>query len=323
LPEDFGFVFLAHGSDYHWNETMRENVAALGKRYKIEFAFSMADQPTIERAVRRLEQRGARAIGVVRVFGLASSFKTGIENILGVHAEHMLAGENDAASRVVATPSGSRAAPLASASHGHGGHETGATPRIRSSALLATLGGMEDHRYFAQALLERAKALSKDPRRETIILTAHGAGDDASNDHWRQLLASLAEQMRQGGGANFRAIHFGTWREDWPDKRGPEIAAIRQHVEEASRDGGRSIVVPARMQGRGDEKTWLKDLSFELGSGFAPHPLFAQWFEEKIQESIAALRALQTRAGKPPPELCAPASAAAAPSANATPSRSL
>ena len=41
--EDVGVVFLSHGSDFNWNETMREAVQPLMKQYKIEFAFSMAD----------------------------------------------------------------------------------------------------------------------------------------------------------------------------------------------------------------------------------------------------------------------------------------
>lgn len=85
--EDLGVVFLAHGSDYHWNETMREAIASLTDRYQIEFCFSMADPPLVERAVRRLEQRGARGIVVVRVFGLADSFERNVKRALGLDVE--------------------------------------------------------------------------------------------------------------------------------------------------------------------------------------------------------------------------------------------
>lgn len=299
-PEDIGFVFLAHGADFHWNEIMRENIAPLTERYKIEFAFSMADQPSVERAVRRLERRGARAVVVVRVFGLAASFKSDVEHMLGIDADEALL----APSAAIPGPHahhGANAAP-AHSPHGHAGHggqdaaAAGPAPRIRSTALFATVGGMEDHRYFATALLERAKALAKEPARETVLLVAHGDGDDATNDHWRNLLESLAAQMRANGGAGFRAIKTGTWREDWPEKRAPEVAAIRPLVQDATRDSGRVIVIPARMQGRGGEVELLQGLTFELGAGFAPHPLFARWFEEKIQEGLSALGAAQTPA---------------------------
>ena len=290
--EDLGVVFLAHGSDYHWNETLRENVASLTNRYKVEFAFSMADQPLVERAVRRLEQRGARAIVVVRVFGLTDSFERSVKHMLGLDVEQAFLsnGISDEAlcspdPRLQTNRAPARMAAGAQAQedhHGHG-HMSGPQPRIRSSAVLATVGGLEAHSFFASALLDRAKTLSKDPARETVILVAHGAGDDATNDHWQQILDSLAAQMRTSGGVNYRAIRSGTWREDWPDKRAPELAAIRKMVEEAARDGGRAIVIPARVTGEGSEREFLKGLNFELGAGFAPHPLFVRWVDEQIR----------------------------------------
>lgn len=304
--EDLGVVFLAHGSDYHWNETMREAVAPLTEQYKMEFAFCMADPPLVERAVRRLEERGARAIVIVRVFGLAASFKPDVERMIGLDVEKALGHEQPEAHSHVSHDDHS-----AHAAHGHGGHHGHAAgppgPRIRSAALLTTVGGLEDHRYFAEALLDRAKSLSKEPKNETVFLVAHGAGDDPNNDHWRRLLESLAGQMRANGGAAFRAIQTGTWREDWPDKRAPELAALREKVEEASRDGGRAIVIPARTAAQGEEKGFLKGLAFELGNGFAPHPLFARWIEERIQAGAVALGV-----GKMSPGLESHAAAAAA-----------
>jgi sirohydrochlorin ferrochelatase len=275
--DDVGVVYLAHGADYHWNESMERAVDAVAGKYKIEFAFSMADQPIVERAIRRLEDRGARAIVVVRVFGLRDSFLGSINRMLGLDADGAALAQ----------------APADHGDHGHGhGHGPAGPPppRIRSSALFTTTGGLEDSALFAEALLDRALALSKDPAKETIVLTAHGAGPDAQNAHWKTLLASLVGQMRAGKGAAFRAIEAGTWREDWPDKREPEVAAIRAMVEKGSTDGGRVIVIPARTTSEGPEKELLAGLAFELGSGFAPHPLFERWVEEQIEAGIAALR---------------------------------
>jgi hypothetical protein len=286
--DDVGVVYLAHGADYHWNESMERAVDAVASKYKIEFAFSMADQPIVERAIRRLEARGARAIVVVRVFGLRASFLGSIERMLGLDAEGAALAQ----------------APADHGDHGHGhGHGPAGPPppRIRSSALFTTTGGLEDSALFAEALLDRALALSKDPAKETIVLTAHGAGPDAQNAHWKTLLASLVGQMRKGKGAGFRAIEAGTWREDWPDKREPEVAAIRAIVEKGSKDGGRVIVIPARTTSEGPEKELLAGLSFELGSGFAPHPLFERWVEEQIEAGIAALSGGASPAPAPAP----------------------
>lgn len=281
-PEEIGVVFLAHGSDYHWNETMRQSVSSLAERYQIEFAFCMADPPLVERAVRRLEQRGARAIVVVRVFGLASNFQESVERMLGLDMEKP------------------RPAHGLGHDHGHGQMAGPPGPRIRAAALLTTVGGLEDDPLFARALLDRAQALSRNPARETVILVAHGSGDDNRNAHWRHLLESLADQMRADGGAKFRTIHAATWREDWPDKREPEVAAVRRMVEEATREGGRAIVIPARTTGQGMEADFLKGLSFDLGTGFAPHPLFVSWVEQQIQAGVAALGMARTDAALSP-----------------------
>lgn len=287
--KEVGVLVLAHGSDYHWNETMRQAVKPLEARYKVEYCFSMADPPLIERAVRRLEVRGARAIVIVRVFGLADSFERDVERLFGLDIEAPRAAEPEAV----------QAHDGHDHSHGHG---AGTTARIRTAALVQSRGGMEDHPLFAQALLDRATALSKNPARETVILMAHGASDDARNARWLEVLESLARQMHSQGGQKFRAIRVATWREDWPGKREPWIAKVREMVQEATRDGGRALVIPARTNAQGPERRFLEGLDFALGIGFAPHPLFTRWVEEQVQNGIAAIeeRAIPQNAATPP-----------------------
>jgi len=170
------------------------------------------------------------------------------------------------------------------------GHEHGAerpSARIRSAAALATIGGVEDDPLFAEALLSRAQSLSREPSRETVILVAHGDGDDARDARWRDLLASLANHMQQIGGQRFRAIRTATWREDWPDKREAAVQEVRSFVRDAAADAGRAIVIPARTLGQGPERGLLEGLSFELGEGFAPLPLFARWAEKEVEAAVA------------------------------------
>lgn len=284
--DDLGVVFLAHGADFEWNETMRQAAAPLASRYRMEFALSMADPPVVERAVRRLEARGARAIVVVRVFGLRSSFEGSIARMFGDDVEHL-----------------AHLAPTAEGGGhgGHGGHGMGAAgPRIRTATPVVSVGGLEDDALFAEALLARARELSDDPGLETIVLVAHGAGQDARNDHWKALLESLAAQMRSEGGGDFRAIETGTWREDWPDKREPEVARIRALVEAGSSEDGRVIVVPARTTGVGPASRFLEGLEYRIASGFAPSDAFERWLETQI---LAGARQL---GAAPPPVAAGP-----------------
>ncbi|AKH38589.1 MULTISPECIES: hypothetical protein [Nitrosomonas] len=68
---------------------MREAAQLLMNRYQIEFVFSMADQSTIERAIRKLERRGAKAAIIVRSFTMMEeSFRREIERMVGLDIEN-------------------------------------------------------------------------------------------------------------------------------------------------------------------------------------------------------------------------------------------
>ena len=266
---DIGIVVQAHGSDFHWNQTMRDAVAPLHERDAFEYAFSMADRATIETALGRLQERGMRGAVIVRVFGRADSFQRAIETMIGMDIEN---------SSGTALPHGTA----------HAGHMMDGG-RIRTPLVVTSTGGLEDHPLFAEALLARATALSENPSAETVILVAHGMGDDDANARWLLLLESLAVQMAALGGDEFRAIKFATWREDWSGKRDEWIARVREMVEVAQKDGGRALVIPARTNATGPEKKFLEGLEFELGEGFAPHPLFARWIESQIEVGLQNL----------------------------------
>lgn len=262
--ENLGVIFMPHGSDYNWNRTMMDAIDELRDDYLIEHAFSMGDAELIERATRKLEKRGATAITVLRIFSLESSFKESIEFTLGLR-ENM----------------------------GHGGmmmHGMGMPPRVMSGSEFYTTGGLEDSPLFAEALLDRAIELSDDPEKETVILVGHGTRTEEGNNRWMENLETISAHMEKTAtekGYNFRDFKFENWREDWPDMREKHIANVRSMVTEASEDGGTAIVVPARTTRGGHAQRWLGDLEFKHnGEGFAPHPLFVEWVEGLIHESL-------------------------------------
>ncbi len=280
LSDQIGIVALVHGADWFWNRDIRQALAPLARKHKLAYAFSMADPPVVERAVRKLEGEGVRAIVVVRAFGMAASFLPTVRHMLGADVE-------------------SGAAPHAGHGmammmhHGHGGSahaSLAAAPRIRSALPMVTVGGVEDDPFFAKALLQNARGVSSgNPARETVILVAHGQGDDKANRKWLDLLSSLAKQMRAVGGGQFAAIETATWREDWPDKNKVEVKRVRGMVEQASRHGGRVLIVPARINGRGAADRYLEGLDYGWSEGFAQTPYFAQWFEQEIGRGVDRL----------------------------------
>lgn len=282
-PAQVGVVVLAHGADWFWNQAIRDALAPLEQRHPVSYAFTMADQPVMARAVQQLQQQPkVRAIIVVRAFGMASSFRGTIERMLGLDVKQ---GDVPA--------------------HGHQGHgmdmgmsghhmtagasTLAAAARIRSALPLSSIGGVEDNPLFAQALLANARAVSHDPQQETLILVAHGAGADQDNAHWLQLLASLGKQMQALPGYQFQAMRQTTWREDWPDKNRAAVKQVRAWVQEISAAGGRAVIVPARINGQGAADRYLKGLDFGWSQGFVQTPYFADWFEAQVAQAVAHL----------------------------------
>lgn len=285
-PSQIGVVALTHGADWFWNRDIEQSLAPVAARHKLAYAFSMADPPVVKRAVRKLEQEDVRAIVVVRAFGMAAPFRGSVERMLGADVENDASTHGAHATAMHAMHGGG----MDMMHHGTAGMSLAAAPRIRSTLPMVTVGGVDDDALFAKALLANARSVSKHPSRETVILVAHGQGDDAGNKQWLDLLDSLAKQMRADGGDDFRAIRYATWREDWPDKNKVAVKQVRAMVVEADRDGGRALIVPARINGRGAADHYLKGLDFGWSQGFAQTPYFAEWFEQEITRGSEQLR---------------------------------
>lgn len=257
-----GIVFMNHGSTYYYNEKVRQVARPLAEKYKLEYAMSMGDPLLIQQAVDRLEARGATHIILLRVFSLARSFKEKIEYILGL---------NDALAE---------------------NNRMGRLPdRVRSSAVFYTIGGVEDDPLFAEVLLERALSISQRPEEETVILVAHGLGDDQGDEHWRAILRSLASQMQEMAETKFKEIKAATWREDWPDKRTQAVAEVRTLIQQAQQNGGRALVVAARLEGNDPGDEFLAGIDFLYNEeGFSGHPNFSKWIAQEIEAAVAKIQ---------------------------------
>ncbi len=264
-----GIVFHAHGSDFHWNQGMRDAIEPLTKKIPVEFAFSMADPVDLSEAVQRLEARGVGNIVILRVFGMKNSFEKGIERLIGMDEDVSMtdAKTNDHAHMRHSMDMGSQKQKT----------------RLRTTSLVVTIGGLEDNNLFAKAMLSRALKLSKNPAKDTVIVVAHGKGSVKANGQWLEVLKSLTTKMKAAGGDQFKAIKYQTWQEDWDDQRKGRVAAIKEMVRDANKEGGQAIIIPARTTGKGRTAQFLKGETFIAGKGFAPHPLFNQWIEEQVR----------------------------------------
>jgi hypothetical protein len=316
---------------------VEQAVAPFRAKYPVEVAFGMADATSLQAAVRGLEARDVRRIGVVRLFVSGESWLERTEQILGMregapaqeqgdahaghgaanahaghgghdahaghaapanpHAGHAAPANPHAGHAAPANPHAGHAAPAnphaghgapadPHAAHGaaaHGGHSMAFFRVETSSKFELTKDGLADAAGMGAVIADRARALSKTPATEDVLILAHGPGDDAENTRWLAKLDERAAAVRTA--APFRRVHVETLREDWPDKRVDAEKRIRDFVTRAKTEGGTAIVIPFRVQGFGPYAKVLEGLDYVSdGTGLIPHDQVGAWISTQIEE---------------------------------------
>lgn len=297
-----GLLIMAHGGDSEWDQEVKTTVAPLQTEYPTEIAFGMAVPSSLETAAQKLEARGVERIVVVRMFVSGDSFLEATEYILGQrerppaggheqhsahdqkesnhdHAHH----EPESILTAAGTAGGTKGTSKAE-EHSH--HHMEPPRRIRANAkFVLSRQGVAESPLIDQILVDRARSLSNDPSKESVLILGHGPGDDAENQRWLAAMQQRAQRLREIG--EFRNIRCETLREDWPDKRAEAEKRIRQFVNDGNKNGGRVIVVPFRVAGFGPYKEVLADLDYVAdGRGFCPHPNMTRWLNETAKEMI-------------------------------------
>lgn len=267
-PQDFGVLVMAHGGGAEWDRAVTAALAPVGKDYPLEIAFGMADAASLQEGVRKLEARGVRRIGVVRLFVSGESFYEPTVQILGLKP-------------------GAPAKPTNVAADEPAGHSM-AFWKIDTRARFAlSQQGLADAPEVEAVLAQRARGLSRDPAREDVLILAHGPGDDAENRRWIEKINLRADAVRKA--LPFRRVQVETLQEDWPDQRKAAEVRIRAFVERANQTGGRAIVIPFRVEGFGSYAQVLKGLDYiSDGRGLVPSPQVEQWVRRQAAELRAA-----------------------------------
>lgn len=264
---EIGVVIMPHGATQPWNDAVEQAIAPLKSRYKIEMAYGMADPSTIQQAISRLENQGVKRIVFVRMYALSHQMKEMSDWILGISD----------------TPPGR---------HDNHGHHSAPPHQVRSATVFSTLGGYEENPDISQILHERIMELSQDPAKETVILVAHGEGDDEGNAKWLSVMMEHTDRIKTITKSRFRAIKAATVREDWPEKRKQAVAQLKELIQEGNH-GGRVLLISNRLYGAGPYKRLLEDVGLREGTdyvmngkGFAPHPILTRWLETNLQLAI-------------------------------------
>jgi hypothetical protein len=252
-----GVLVMAHGGTEAWNEAVRTATGPVSTILPTAIAFGMADPVTMSEALTSLRDAGVERVAVVRMFLSGSSFLPQTEYLLGL-AE---------------TPP---AFFMPSHTGDHTAHVGPPSPIEHRLRIATHTEGMVDAEEAEVVFSERAVELSVDPASESVLLIAHGVGDEAEND---ELLAAMARIESRVAQRPFRTVRSATLREDWAEARAVAEVEIRAFVAGENEQGRRVIVVPVRLSGFGPYAEVLEGLDYVAAEAFLPHAAVGTWIQ--------------------------------------------
>lgn len=248
-----GVLVMAHGGSEAWNQDVLEAARGIGSDLPVSVAFGMANRSTMSTALDELRGKGVQRVAVVRLFLAGASFRDQTLYYLGLSdapPEHFLL-------------------------MGPGAREPGARDPIDHGLDIAThADGLLVSGEARTILFDRANLLARDRAGESVLLLAHGMGDDDENEAVLDAMRPVADELTRSG---FAAARVATLREDWEEARAVAERDIREFVESEGRAGRRVIVVPARLSGFGPYADVLSGLDYEPAAGLLPHPAVEAW----------------------------------------------
>ena len=265
---DYGVLIMAHGGASEWNEQVLMAIKPLQNEYKIEVAFGMADAASIQKSVQKLEARGAKRIGVIRLFVSAGSWHTRTEQILGLRAGAPIMQH-------VSTSKPSKKK--------HDSHHHMQFWRIKTNASFAlSKKGLSESNLMGAVLVDRAQALKRNPKKEDVLILAHGLRNDLNNNELLESLNLLANQIRSS--IPFKRVKVETLREDWPENSKKAKRRIHIFLQQANNEDRTVILIPFRVYGSGPYAEVLKGFKYVSdGKGLLPHPNVTKWISDQIQ----------------------------------------
>lgn len=259
-----GVLVMAHGGSDAWNAAVLKAVQPLADMVPTEVAFGMADPLALAGAIATLEQVGVRRVAVVRMFLSGESFIEQTRYLLGLsesRPQHfLLMGE---ARRLGPTPK----------------------PVVHHSEVATHEEGIMLSPEAAKIVTSRALQLSGDPAVESVLLLAHGMGDEAANERVVQAMEHAAGKIVERG---FAAVEVETLREDWAEEREGAEVRIRAFVAAQSSMDRRVIVVPYRLSGFGPYAEVLAGVEYTPTEGLLPDPRLSDWIARTASQIVCA-----------------------------------
>ena len=273
-----GVLILAHGHEQDWNRQVEALTAHFP--FPVELALGMAHKGAISDGVRRLEKRGVGRIVVVPLY--ISSYSAIIRAsayLLG------LAEKAPPELEMFNSMSHGLQDPRAGSAEGE---ELADLSPIRSALPIYMTSALDDHPLVAEILLDRARSISVNPGRETVILVGHGAETEEDEAMWQAKMSRLAATIKKRGG--FFGAEVVTVLDDAPKElRDRATARLRAGVERAS-GSGTALVIPLLLSRGGIEdglRQRLSGLRYRIPDNFLlPDARIVEWVGQQVEQAL-------------------------------------
>ena len=253
-----GVLLLAHGGNNQWNAAVHKAVRQANLDVPTEVAFGMGmhehEVRQLKQSLDRLERKGlSRIVVIPLLISSHSEVYRQYEYLLGLRAQPEWPQAGDP---------------------------------LKPEVPIVMGRGLDASPVVSEILLDRAKALSRQPDNETVVLIGHGPVAEQDNAVWLATMEQIAGYLREQGG--FRQVLSQTIRDDAPKAvRDEAIRRIRETVQTQGTEG-RVLVVPLLLAQGGIERKipqFLNGLSYIYkGETLLPHPLLAGWIKEQASE---------------------------------------
>ena len=259
--ETMGVVVIAHGAPMpQWNAKVMGFVASVKCQYPIESAFlDFAGERTLERAVRKLEEKGATNILVVHL--APSSYSN--------HHEEL--------------------SYLAGLRKDLGFYTAQTEPPMKSPSRFAVSPCMDDHPLVAEILTQYARELSRESAKESLVLVGHGPVEEVENIMWVRQLARIGKEITKS--LPFKEVACMTLRSDAADLiREQAHEDLRETAQRLSAQG--RVIVVVYSVGSSMLQKEVEHITKGIPSiaisnkGIMDHPNAVKWVEATIQKGM-------------------------------------
>jgi len=165
-----------------------------------------------------------------------------------------------------------------------------AVDKIETEAELIWAPGPIPHPLSGEILRDHAKALSKDPANELVIITGHGPQRKADNDRELEILQRHADFIKADLG--FYDVRPRNVQDDAPPQvRAENVAVIREWVNEAKTKGKDVIIVTTVLTAAGvmqkmENDTRDRGVRFS-SAGMMTNERFSDWLNFAIEETLS------------------------------------